>query len=140
MLKEYNATAERTHFEALTSLHNFDWLISKPTRIVFHSSSCTDLIFTNQTNLVVNCGANSTLNTKCYHQMTHCKINLNIECIPPYERLVWDYKKASTESIKKSIESVNWKTLFSSITVNKQASIFNETIANVFFQFCSQKN
>ena len=65
--------------------------------------------------------------------MTHCKINLNIECIPPYELLVWDYKKASTESIKKSIESVNWKTLFSSITLNKQASIFNETIANVFF-------
>ena len=124
--------SRKNTFEALTSLHNFDWLISKPTRIVFHSSSCTDLIFTNQTNLVVNCGAHSTLNTKCYHQITHCKINLNIEC-PPYERLVWDYKKASTESIKKSIESVNWKTLFSSITLNKQASIFNETIANVFF-------
>ena len=75
--KEDKTTTEGTHLEALTSLHNFDQLISEP--ILSNSSLCIDLIFTNQPNLVVNCGTHSTLNTKCHHQITHCKLNLNIQ-------------------------------------------------------------
>ena len=137
--KEDKTTTEGTHLEALTSVHNFDQLISEPTHILPNSSSCIDLIFTNQPNLVVNCGTHSTLNTKCHHQITHCKLNLNIDYPPPYERLVWNYKKANTESIKKSLESVNWKTLFNNKTVNKQVSIFNETIINIFSNFVPNK-
>ena len=137
--KEDKTTTEGTHLEALTSLYNFDQLISEPTHILPNSSSCIDLIFTNQPNLVVNCGTHSTLNTKCHHQITHCKLNLNIDYPPPYERLVWNYKKANTESIKKSLESVNWKTLFNNKTVNKQVSIFNETIINIFSNFVPNK-
>ena len=79
-----------THLEALTSLHNFDQHISEPTHILSNSSSCIDLIFTNQLNLVVTCGTHSTLNTKCHHHVTHCKLNLSIKYPPPYERLVWN--------------------------------------------------
>ena len=61
----------------------------------------------------------------------HCKLNLSIKYPPPYERLVWNYKKANAESIRKSLELVNWKTLFNNKTVNKQVSILNETI--IFF-------
>ena len=49
-----------------------------------------------------------------------CKLNLNIEYLLQYEGLVWNYKKANTERIKKLLESVNWKTLFNNKTVNKQ--------------------
>ena len=52
---------------------------------------------------------------------------------------MWNYKKADTESIKKSLESVNWKTLFNNKTVNKQVSIFNETIINIFSNFVPNK-
>ena len=45
---------------------------------------------------------------------------------------MWNYKKTNTESIKKSFESVNWKTLFNNKTVNKQVYIFNETIIKYF--------
>ena len=83
--KEGKTTTEGTHLEALTSLHNFDQLISEPTHILSYSSSCIDLIFSNQLNLVVNRGTYSTLNTKCHHQITHCKLNLKIEYSPPYE-------------------------------------------------------
>ena len=46
--KEDKTTTEGTHLEALTSLHNFDQLISKPTHILSNSSWCNDLIFANQ--------------------------------------------------------------------------------------------
>ena len=98
-----------------------------------------NFIFTNQSNLVVNCGTHFTLSTKYHHQTIDSKFNLNTEYPPAYEQLVWDYKKANDESIKKSIGSVNWKTLFNNKTVNKQVSVFNETIINFFFKFCFQQ-
>ena len=58
---------------------------------------------------------------------------------PPFEQLVWNYKKTNIESIEKSFESVNWKTLFNNKTVNKQVSIFNETINNIFSNFVPNK-
>ena len=52
---------------------------------------------------------------------------------------MWNYKKANTESIRKSLESVNWKILFNKKTVNKQVSILNETIINTFSNFVPNK-
>ena len=40
----------------------------------------------------------------------------------------YNYNKANVESIKKSIESVNWKLMFSNKCIHKQVSIFNKTI------------
>ena len=34
---------------------------------------------------------------------------------------------------------MNWKTLFNNKTVNKQVSILNETIINIFFNFVPSK-
>ena len=137
--KEDRTTTEGSQLEALTSLHNFHQLISEPTHILPNSNSCIDLIFTDQPNLAVNCGTHSSLNSKCHHQITHCKLNLIIEYPPPYERLVWDYKKANTENIKKSLESVNWETLFDNKSVNTQVCIISETIMNIFSNFVRSK-
>ena len=81
-------TTEGTHLEAFTSLHNFHQLILEPTHLQPHSNSCIDLTFTDQPNLVINCGTHSFLNSKCHYQITHCSLNFNIEYSPPYERLV----------------------------------------------------
>ena len=97
--------------EALTSLHNFHQLILELTYLLPHSGSCIDSIFTDQPNLVVNCGTHSSLDSECHHQITHCKLSLNIEFPPPYERLVWGYKKGHNDNIENSIESVNWEFL-----------------------------
>ena len=67
------------HLEALTFLHNFHQLISERKHLLPYSNVCTDLIFTDQPNLVVNCGIHSSLNYKCHHQITHYKLNLNTE-------------------------------------------------------------
>ena len=60
--KNDKTTVEGAHLEALTSLHGFHQLISEPTHLVPTSTSCIDLIFTGQSNLVVDSGTHSTLN------------------------------------------------------------------------------
>ena len=48
-------TYEGTNLHSLTSSNNFSQLINEPTHIQRNSSFCTDLIFTDQPNLAVNC-------------------------------------------------------------------------------------
>ena len=91
--KNDKTTVGGGRLETLTSLHGFHQLISEPTHLLPTSTSCIDLIFTDQSNLVVDSGTHSSLNPKCHHQITYCKLNLNIKYPPPYERLVWDYKR-----------------------------------------------
>ena len=50
-----------------------------------------------------------------------------------------ELQKANTESIRKPLESVNWKTLFNNKTVNKQVSVLNETIINNLSNFVPNK-
>ena len=47
----------------------------------------------------------------------------------------WDYNKADTEKIKKSIEQVHWENVFNHKNPNQQAAIFNKTIINIFSNF-----
>ena len=55
--KNDKTTVEGAHLEALTSLHGFHQLISEPTHLLPTSTSCIDLIFTDQSNSVVDSGA-----------------------------------------------------------------------------------
>ena len=66
------------------------------------------------------------------YQIVHSSFNLNIYYPPPYQRLIWDYKKADSSKIKKSLDSVNWKRLFDRKDINAQVIALNETILNVF--------
>ena len=92
-------TTTGTQLESLTSSCRFHQLISQPTHLLPQSSSCINLIFTDQLNLIVDSGVHPSLHSDCNHQIIHCKLNLNIEYPPPYEHLVWDYNKANVESI-----------------------------------------
>ena len=49
-------TTERTQLESLTTVHGFHQLISKPTHLLPQSSSCIDLMFTDQPNVIVDSG------------------------------------------------------------------------------------
>ena len=118
-------TIERTQLESLTNVYGFHQLIPQPTHLLPQTFSCIDLIFTDQPHLIVDSGVHPSLHSNCHHQITCCKINLNIEYQPPYEHLVW-------ECIKKSIESVNWEVMFNNKQFHKQISIFNEVLRNIF--------
>ena len=56
---------------SLTSYNRLSQLINKPTNIHTNSTSCIDLIFTNQENLSVNSGVHSSLHPNCHHQIVH---------------------------------------------------------------------
>ena len=72
----------------LTATYRLQQLISDCTHIFPNSSTCIDLIFTDQPNLVVDNDGHPSLHTNCHHQITYCKFNLIIESPPPYQRSV----------------------------------------------------
>ena len=61
------STSKRTQVDSLRSSYGLSQIISDPTHILSNSSSCTDLIFTNQPNLVTESGVYPSLHPKCYH-------------------------------------------------------------------------
>ena len=73
--------------ESLTMSCGFQQLTSDPTHLLANSSSCTDLIFTDYPNLVVDNGVYPSLHPICHHQITYCKCNLTIKHPPPMKIL-----------------------------------------------------
>ena len=96
-------TLHGTQIDSLMTTHGFKQTISDPTHILPNSSSCIDLIFTDQPNYVIDSGTHP-LHPNCYHQITFCQLNLKVDYPPPYERLVWNFKKSNNDAIKKSYQ------------------------------------
>ena len=82
---------EGVQIDSVTSTHGLEQLISEPTYILSNSSSCIDLIFTNQPNLMVESGTHPSCHPNCHHQIIHCKINLQVEYSPLYQSHVSNY-------------------------------------------------
>ena len=63
--------------------------------------------------------------------------NLHVKIFYPssYERAVWHYQDANNNLIRRSISQFKWERAFSNKGVNKQISIFNETILNIMTNF-----
>ena len=128
-----------TLIDSLTATHGFKQLISDPTHMLPQSTSCIDLILTDQPNYIIDCGTHPSLNKNCHHQITFCKLNLKAEYRPPYQPLVWNFKKSNNDAIKKAIELVNWNSLFSHKNVHEQVAIFNQTLMNIFSNYIPNK-
>ena len=73
---------------------------SEPTPFLKCLTSCIDLMFTNEPNLIVDSGVHPSIHQNCHHQVNHCKLNVNIDLPPSYDCHVWDY---NTAEIEKSI-------------------------------------
>ena len=132
-------TLAGTNLYSLTSSNNFSQLINEPTHIQRNSSSYIDLIFTDRPNLAVNSGVHASLHPNSHHQVVHTSFNLNISYPPPYQRLIWDCKKADSVKIRKALDLINWERLFNNKNINEQVSILNETILNVFSNYVPNK-
>ena len=124
---------------SLTSANGVSQLINEPTHLQTSNSSCIDLIFTDQPNLSVNSGVHASLHPNCHHQIVHSSFNFNISYPPPYQRLVWDYKKTDSKNIRKALDSVNWERLFDQKAINAQVTAFNETILSVSRNYVPNK-
>ena len=91
--KSDNTTYEGSKIDGVTSTFGLQQIINELTLVNGVSSSCIDLMFTSQPNLVMGSGVHSSLHPNCHHQITFAKFSLKI-CYPPsYEREIWHYKK-----------------------------------------------
>ena len=79
--------------ESISSQFGLHQLINEPIHLLQNSSSCIDLIFTLQPNIVVESGVHPSLHPVCYHQIICAKFNLKIYYPPPYLREIWYYKE-----------------------------------------------
>ena len=113
-----------THF----GLHQ---LIHDPTHILEKSSSCIDLFFTYQPNMVVNSGVHSSLHANSSSPNCFAKFDLKVYYPPPYEPEVWHYQEADSILIRRAIHEFNWKRALSNLNVDEQVTVFNRTILNI---------
>ena len=98
---------EGVQIDSVTSIHGLEQLIHKRTHILSNSSSCIDLIFTNQQHLVIDSGTHPSLHPNCHHQIIHCKINLQVEYPLPHQRHVWDSARANKDTILSALQNVD---------------------------------
>ena len=130
---------EGVSIDNLTSSYGLKQLIAEPTHILPTSSSCIDLLFTNQSNVVVNSGIFQSIHQSCHHQIVFAKVNLKIFYPPPYTRRIWDYSNANHETINNAIDGFDWEKAFSNVNVHTQVKLFNETLSNIFMNFDPNK-
>ena len=119
---------KRSTFGFSTDIVQHEVIDDGSTHILENTSSYIDLIFTNQTNIVLDFGVHSSLHPKCHHQIIYSKL-----CE------IWYYNKAETDLINRSIENADWSNLFLCKNVHEQMEIFNQTIQNIFYNFISNK-
>ena len=101
---------DRTNYEGniigtITSHFGLHQLIHDPTHILGKSSSCIDLIFTFQPNMVVNSGVHSSLHANCHHQIIFAKLDLKMYYPKKKAMLFPSLKKAISRSSKTTIQS-----------------------------------
>ena len=128
-------TQEGLLIEELLAQFGLSQVINKPTHIFQHFSSCIDLLFTNQQNLITDLGVHPSLHSNCYHQIIYGKFNLKVFYPPPYERHIWHYEHAKVDMISRAIERFGWNKAFSGKKIDEKASNLTQTILNIMSNF-----
>ena len=70
---------------------------------------------------------------------THTHTHTHARTHTPYQKLIWDYKKADLKNIRKVFDLVNWERLFGQKDINVKVATFNETILNFFRDYVPNK-
>ena len=125
------------HFNVLSfGSHQF---INKLANILNNSSSCIELIFTTQLNLVMESGVHSSLDANCHCQL-YVKFNVNVFYPPSYEREVWHYELTNSHRIQRGIKNFDCEKAFVKVDVNKKELLFNETIILLEIVKCNDRD
>ena len=103
-----NTTSQGKALEIVTSQFGLHQVIIEPTHISHNSSSCIDLIFASQPNLIIESGVHPSLHLNSLHQLLYAKFNLQIYYPPQYYRKVWHCNNVYTELIRRAVDHFNW--------------------------------
>ena len=102
-----NTTDQGKALENVTSQFGLHQVIKEPTHILHNSSSCIDLIFGSQPNLIIESGVHPSLYPNCHHHLIYAKFNLQIYYPRQYYREVWHYNNANTELTRRAVDQFN---------------------------------
>ena len=127
--------AEGNSVDTITKQYGLHQVIKVPTHILDNSSTCIDLFFISQPNLIIESGVHPPLHPNCHDQIVYSKFNFLIHFPPPYSRGVWHYKDTNTELIKRAIDKFDWQRTFLNTSVNEKEAIFNNTFLNILSNF-----
>ena len=103
---------EGNEIKNVTAQLGLQQIIKEPTQIWNTSSSCVDIIFTSQLNLITDSGVHSSLHSSCHNQIVFEKFNLHIVYSPPYLRGIWHYRETNTRLIRRAIKDLIGKEHF----------------------------
>ena len=124
--------------KSIRSLPTTAWVRLSPIQLsILNTSSCIDLIFTNQPNLVTGSGVHPSLHPKCHHQIVFVKLSLKVEYSLLYVRLIWDHKNTDIPSINRAIDIFDWGNSFEVKNVHEQVHFFNKKNPENFSQLYS---
>ena len=132
-----DTTAEGREIENLICSLGLSQLISEPTNFEPNKNpSCIDLVMTDQPNLVLDSGTRASLDSFCHHQITYCKVNVNIPPPPPFERKIWHYDRANIPLLKRSMSCFPWlQHLNINQDPNWQVKTFTKYFLNITVNF-----
>ena len=129
------STSEDSKIEAIASQFRLQQIINEPTEFKGKYVPCINLIFFSQPNLGRSWGIQSSLPKNCHHQIVFAKCNLKTYYPQPYEREIWNFKKANTDHIKRVINRFPWERSFANLDINEKVCLFNKTIKNILSNF-----
>ena len=129
-------TPEGTQIDELFTKLGLSQLISEPMNFEPHKNpSCIDLVITDQPNIILDSGTRASLDSYCYHQIVHCKINFRIPPLP-FDRKIWHFNRANSASIKRSMTNFPWRQQLNINTdPNWQVKTFTDTLLNIMSSF-----
>ena len=107
-------------------------MINEPTHILESSSSCIDLIFTSQPNLVITSGVHPSLHPNSHRQVIFAKCNLATHYPPPHFCDVRHYQDSKADLIRQAIDMCDWDRAFVNTNFNEKVFILNKTLLNIF--------
>ena len=128
-------TFEGVSVENVVSQLGLHQIVKEPTHILENSSSCIDLIFTSEPNLIANSGSHPSLHPNRHHQIIYAKFNLKIHYPPPYTHEVWHYKDSNDDLIRRAMNQFNWERTFENKNVDEKGLTFNKAILNIVSDF-----
>ena len=82
--------------------------------------------------MITDSGAHLSLDQNCHHQIIFAKVCIKVFYVPPYQRLVWDYRNANVEAIKSATESFNWENVFDGKDIHAQVALFMPYLVKLF--------
>ena len=126
---------EGSNIDNIASSYGLNQLIQEPTHILNSSTSCIDLIFTSQPNLVMESGIHSSLHSNYHHQIDFAKFNLSIFYPPPYERTVWYYDRANTKLMRRAIDQLGCLRALPNVNLDENVYFFTKTLLNIIQNF-----